>query len=188
MLPRLHLEKRLVAVRLLSRRLRPAIRPEIGPPAGSNQYGVISTVVTRRHWRHESDSLPLAVDQPLTCRATVIISPLAQVGKELVELPNRARILQTHHDGRAIEPMREALYQPRYRGSGCAAGHQARKGPNLREGAISVNILSTEERNSHVQCNSDSQRASQRIEAETAGFCFRRPIRPKSQKSRRDEL
>jgi D-arabinose 1-dehydrogenase-like Zn-dependent alcohol dehydrogenase len=37
------------------------------------------------------------------------MSTLAQVGKELVELPNRARILEKGRDGRAYEPIRETL-------------------------------------------------------------------------------
>ena len=37
------------------------------------------------------------------------MSPLAQVGKGLVELPNRATILEKHHDRRAFEPIRETL-------------------------------------------------------------------------------
>ena len=57
-----------------------------------------------------------------------------------------------------------------------------------REGAISASILSTAERNTHVHFNPNPQRASQRIEAETVGVYFRRPIRPKFQNRRRDEL
>ena len=49
-------------------------------------------------------------------------------------------------------------------------------------------IRSTAERNTHVHFNPNPQRASQRIEAETVGVCFRRPIRPKFQNRRRDEL
>ncbi len=43
--------------------------------------------------------------QAPTCRARAIMSPLGQVGKELVELRNRARIIEKHHDGHAIEPV-----------------------------------------------------------------------------------
>jgi hypothetical protein len=56
------------------------------------------------------------------------------------------------------------------------------------DGAISANMLSTTERNTHVHFKPNRQQASQRIEAETVGVSFRRPTRPKFQNSRRNEL
>lgn len=56
------------------------------------------------------------------------------------------------------------------------------------EGAISANILSTTERSPRVHFNPNPQQATQRIEVETVGVSFRRPIRPKFQIRRRDEL
>ena len=57
-----------------------------------------------------------------------------------------------------------------------------------REDASSAHILSTAERNTHVYFNPNPQQASQRIEAETVGVYFRRPIRPEGHNRRRDQL
>jgi hypothetical protein len=57
-----------------------------------------------------------------------------------------------------------------------------------REDTSSAHILSTAERSTHVHFNPNPQRASQRIEAETVGVNFRRPIRPEFQQRRRNEL
>jgi len=49
-------------------------------------------------------------------------------------------------------------------------------------------IRSSAERNTHVHSNPDPHQASQWIEAETVGASFHRPIRPKCQNRRRDEV
>jgi hypothetical protein len=46
----------------------------------------------------------------------------------------------------------------------------------------------TAERNTHGHFNPKPQQASQRIEAEKVGVYFDRPIQPKFQDRRRDEL
>jgi hypothetical protein len=118
------------------------------------------------------------------------MSPLAGVGKELVELRNRARILEKHHDGRAIEPIRETpVISPGTVAVTVRQGTRRERDLSPREGVISVNILSTAERNTRVHFNQNPQRAGWRIEAETAGVYFRRPspIQPEFQNSRRDE-
>jgi hypothetical protein len=60
--------------------------------------------------------------------------------------------------------------------------------PHIASRSICANILSTEDRNTHVRFNPKPQRASQQIEAATVGFYFRRPIRPKFQHRRHGEL
>jgi hypothetical protein len=49
-------------------------------------------------------------------------------------------------------------------------------------------IRPSAERSTHAHFNQNPQRVGQRSEAQTVGASFYRPIRPKCQKRRRDEV
>src|ERR1051325_6284561 len=66
--------------------------------------------------------------------------------------------------------------------------YQGTRHDPTREGVISAKILSTAERSPHVHFNSNSHRASQRIEGETVGVFCHHPIGPKFDNRRRGEL